>query len=81
MTGEEWVGDYCDRNNIDYGTLTKAERFKITALVPCNVRCFRVGGPTSAEMGSDGVPVCPECGQEMEIPTFYQRIRGDIEVV
>ncbi len=70
MTGEEWVAAFCENNGLDWDQLTKAERFKITMLVPCTIRCFRVGGPVDVARGEQ----CPECGQVVPTRTAWEHL-------
>jgi hypothetical protein len=67
MTVEEWLGDFIEANQLDWEKLTKGERFQVTRMIPCNVRCFRVGGPVSVDPGQE----CPECGKERPLLTNW----------
>lgn len=73
----QWIKNYCKENLIDWSKLTKGEQFKITMTVPCTIRCFRVGGVVDVTPGQP----CPECGKEAPIPTLWERISEEAELV
>lgn len=71
---EEWVAELCEREGLDWEALTKAEQFQITMMVPCPIRCFRVGGPVDVEPGER----CPGCGKiYVAPPTALERLAGE----
>lgn len=76
MTGEEWVYRYCQENNIGWETLSMAEQFQLSMLIPCTIRCFRVGVSVSPLKSGEK---CPECGKphkdDLGIRTKYSTIR------
>lgn len=59
MTTLEWVRNYCRTEGIDWSALTPGQRFQVTRLIPCSIRCFRVGEPVEVGPGQ----TCPECGK------------------
>jgi len=73
MTAEQWLAGYLEANNFDWDKLTKGEQFKVTMLVPCSIRCFRVGGPVDVKPGQ----ACPECGHERPLLTVWERLLED----
>lgn len=68
MTAKEWIANYLEANALDWDKLTKGEQFQITRLVPCNVRCFRVGGAVDVKPGEE----CPECGNPRPLLTSWE---------
>lgn len=75
ITAEEWLTEYCVKRNIDWSKLTKAELFQLSMVVPCTIRCFRVGAAiTELRLGEK----CPECGgvynDTSHIPNKYDVI-------
>lgn len=72
MTGEEWMADFCQTNGIAWQKLTKGQQFQLGMRIPCNIRCFRVGGPVDVEPGKP----CPECGQRQPTKTRYDHINN-----
>jgi hypothetical protein len=73
VTAEHWLDGYLEANGIDWDKLTKGEQFKITMLVPCSIRCFRVGGAVDVKPGEE----CPECGKERPLLTVWERLLED----
>lgn len=66
----EFLIQKCRELNVKWEDLTAGERFRMAMLVPCTLRCFRVGGPVQVEFGEK----CPECGKLHEDrPTRYER--------
>jgi hypothetical protein len=74
MTGEEWVAAYCQRNGLTWEKLEIPERRAITRSIPCNVRCWRVGGPVDTVPGEP----CEECGSIVPLPTAWEKIVTDL---
>ena len=74
MTGEEWVHKLCQEREIDWSKLTAGQRTQITMLVPCTIRCWRVGGPVDVRPGED----CSECGRHVELLTSWEKIPLDL---
>ena len=70
MTGKEWMAGYLSQHDIDWDKLTAAERFKLTMLIPCTIRCFRIGDAVDVKPGED----CPECGHEVPLLTSWEKI-------
>lgn len=70
MTSEEWVEGYLETNHIGWDTLTKGEQFQITMLVPCSIRCFRIGGAVAVEPGEE----CTSCGKPRPLLTVWERL-------
>lgn len=70
MTAEEWVAGYLEANELDWDKLTNAEQFRVTMHVPCNIRCFRVGGAVGVKPGEP----CPECGKPRPLLTSWERL-------
>jgi len=66
----EWVAEFCKRQGLDWEQLSKGERFLITREVPCNIRCWRIGGAVTVAPGEK----CPECGKERPVRTRYERM-------
>lgn len=73
MLAGEWIAAYCERHGLDWEQLTKGERFGIGMLVPCEIRCFRVGVAIDVKPGEK----CPECGKGRPPRTRYERLRED----
>jgi len=73
------IRTYCQDGGIDWEALTHGQQFMVLKeVVPCSIRCSRVGGPVDVKLGE----ACPECGKphkEVERPpTHYQRLRNPI---
>jgi ribosomal protein L37E len=70
MTGEEWVHDYCRQRNLIWKSLSPTDQNAIARLIPCNVRCWRVG------VAADTVPgePCPECGWPVPKQATYWKL-------
>ena len=75
MTGPEWVNDFCKAHDLDWTKLTAGDRFKITMLVPCAIRCFRVGEAVDVRPGD----VCPECEHRQDLQTSWEKIPLEID--
>lgn len=73
VTAEQWLDGYLEANGIDWEKLTKGERLKLTMHIPCNIRCWRVGGPVEVKPGES----CPECGLERPLLTVWERLLED----
>jgi hypothetical protein len=70
MTAEEWLDAFLKARCIDWEKLTPGQRFKITMMIPCSIRCFRVGGAVDVGPGE----VCSECGTKQDLPTSWDMI-------
>ncbi len=72
MTGEQWVASFCKAYGIVWDKLTAGEQFQLQRMIPCNIRCFRVGVSIAVEVNEK----CPECGKPCAAPkTRYDHIR------
>lgn len=75
MTAEAWLTNYCLDHDIDWTKLSKAELFQLSMIVPCTIRCFRIGGSVEVSLGEK----CPECGKVHNPPprvTKYDVIKA-----
>lgn len=67
-----WLAEYCAARKIPIAGLTPAQIFQLTSLVPCSIRCWRVGVAIPLSLGE----TCPECGKKYEL-TFWERLAGE----
>lgn len=65
-----WLDAYIEDEGIDRDTLTKADWFLLTRMVPCHIRCYRVGISVAVEPGQP----CPECGKMRPELTAWDRL-------
>lgn len=70
LAARKWLGEWLDKNHIDWDTLSPAQRFLLTREIPCSIRCWRVGGPVTVKPGDP----CSECGKVEPKPTFWEHI-------
>lgn len=67
----EFLKEKCREFGVEWKDLTAGQRFQMAMLVPCTLRCFRVGGAVEVKIGEK----CPECGKLNDNrPTRYQQI-------
>jgi hypothetical protein len=67
----EFLKEKCQEFGVKWEDLTAGQRFQMAMLVPCTLRCFRVGGAVDVKLGEK----CPECGKlNDDRPTRYQQI-------
>lgn len=55
----EWLAAFIEAERIDYDALTLAEKALLASIVPCSIRCWRIGMPVDVRPGEK----CPECGR------------------
>jgi hypothetical protein len=73
---DRWLDAYCKSSGITWEKLTAAERFQVTMLVPCTIRCFRVGDVVEVAVGER----CPECGTVLQpVMSRYDYINQEDE--
>jgi hypothetical protein len=73
VTAEEWIEAYCARHQLDWDQLNISSRNSVMVLIPCSVRCYRVGVAIAVRPGE----ACPECGFKAPLPTSWDRILAD----
>lgn len=67
----EFLIEKCKELGVKWSNLTAGEQFRMAMLVPCKLRCFRIGAPVDVEIGQK----CPECGKlNDDRPTRYEQI-------
>lgn len=67
----EFLKEKCRELNVQWEALTPGQQFQMAMLVPCKLRCFRIGAPVDVEIGQK----CPECGKLNDNrPTRYEQI-------
>lgn len=66
IQAQEWISRHCEQYGIDWDNLNTVARTEVVRLVPCPIRCWRVGAPVDVAVGEK----CPECGR----PNKYQRL-------
>jgi hypothetical protein len=65
-----WLEEYFLRHHLDPDNLTSPEWFNISRVIPCHIRCWRIGAPVDVKPGTP----CPECGKLRPLPTRYDRL-------
>jgi hypothetical protein len=73
MTVTEWLTEFLREQNLDWEKLSPGERTSVLIQIPCNVRCWRVGGAVDTTPGKP----CPECGSPVPIPTVWEHFQQD----
>jgi hypothetical protein len=58
----QWIGKYLAKHGIDQQDMSEVEWELLVRLVPCRIRCWRVGVPVEVGPGEE----CPECGRISE---------------
>lgn len=64
---EKWAEGFLERRGLKPEDLSASDWFQVARLVPCHIRCWRVGGPVDVKPGDK----CPECGKLCPTPTRY----------
>jgi hypothetical protein len=70
LAAREWLQKFIEDNQIDYDALSPSQRFLLMREIPCNIRCWRVGGAVTTVGGEP----CPECGSPVPKPTAWDKI-------
>lgn len=69
----EWIHAQCEAHGVTWKTLSLAEQRDLTRAIPCNLRCWRVGGAVDTTPGQP----CPECGRPVPHLSLWERLVDD----
>jgi hypothetical protein len=69
----QWIKDYCSARQLDWEKVMASDGLTLTRLVPCNIRCWRIGGPVDTTPGEP----CAECGRPAAVPTIWDHLVSD----
>jgi hypothetical protein len=69
LAAREWLGKFLEANGIEWEKLSTGQRWRMTSLIPCTVRCWRVGVPVPEAVAGTK---CPECGKEIPKLTSWE---------
>lgn len=70
---QEWLLARCEEAGVTWETLQLMDRNRLIRSIPCNIRCWRVGGPVDTTPGEP----CVECGRPVSVPTLWERLLDD----
>lgn len=56
---QEWLKEHLVAGKVDPNNLTAGQWLQISRVIPCQLRCWRIGAPVDVKPGS----YCPECGR------------------
>lgn len=62
--------DYAWKHNLDLDKLTLGEKFRLSMMVPCVLRCWQAGVAISLQPGER----CDECGKLYDPETFWKKL-------
>lgn len=67
---QEWLLALCKEHGVEWDGLDKSTQNGLVRSIPCNVRCWRVGGPVDTTPGEP----CVECGRPVPVQTLWERL-------